>query len=505
MAIHDDKPTVQVEEEVYENAPAEKLDDVHAQHSMPESLRGMSEGEIAALEKSIVRKIDMVVLPIIVILYILNYIDRQNLAAAKLRGILPDLNMNTTQFATAIAILYAGYLPFQVPSNYIISKITRPGLYICLAVIAWGSVSAATGAVQSYGALLAVRVLLGATEAVFFPGALYYLSAWYTKSELGKRYAVLFIGQQIGNGFGGLIAAGILNGMQGTAGLAAWRWLFIIEGALTVFLGAIFAVLMPEYPHNARILSQPQRDLAVWRLEQEAGAGEAHEEVSNLKAFVSALRDPKVITLICCMLCSQAMGSVGNFFPTILSSLGYNPTVTLLLTAPPYVFACFVFYGISYFSDKHGKLYWPQIFCLSVGMIIYAIAVGTTNTGARYFAMMWTPVANVVPQLFIYNTLSLHCPRPYPKRAAGLALINAIGGTSNTWSSYLWANPPHFYPGFGMVLAVTVTYATIITCYKFYVNRENRKLDQGGDSAKHAMRHGITQEQLDLGWRYVGY
>lgn len=167
MAIHDDKPTVQVEEEVYENAPAEKLDDVHAQHSMPESLRGMSEGEIAALEKSIVRKIDMVVLyvalplptctsaascnsaghhtaesssgcpltyrPIIVILYILNCqscllscssestghrpsdeqghtdptdIDRQNLAAAKLRGILPDLNMNTTQFATAIAILY---------------------------------------------------------------------------------------------------------------------------------------------------------------------------------------------------------------------------------------------------------------------------------------------------------------------------------------------------------------------------------------------------------------
>ena len=93
--------------------------------------------------------------------------------------------------------------------------------------VVWGAISACTGAVQSYSALLGVRVLLGASEAVFFPGALYFLSAWYTKQELGKRYAVLFIGQQLGNGFGGLIAAGVLR-MDGTAGLRGWRWLFIL-------------------------------------------------------------------------------------------------------------------------------------------------------------------------------------------------------------------------------------------------------------------------------------
>src|SRR6185312_10751719 len=102
-------------------------------------------------------------------------------------------NMTTEQFATAISILFVGYLPFQIPSNLLITKISRPGMYICAAVALWGCISAATAAVQSYSQLLAVRAILGAAEAVFFPGAIYYLSAWYTKVELGKRIAGLYI------------------------------------------------------------------------------------------------------------------------------------------------------------------------------------------------------------------------------------------------------------------------------------------------------------------------
>jgi hypothetical protein len=133
---------------------------------MPESLRNLSKEELATLNKKLVRKIDLIILPIIGILYILNYIDRQNLAAAKLQGIMEDLNMTTQQFATAISILFVGYLPFQIPSNLLIARIPRPGLYICVAVVIWGTISAATAAVKSYGQLLAVRAILGAAEAV---------------------------------------------------------------------------------------------------------------------------------------------------------------------------------------------------------------------------------------------------------------------------------------------------------------------------------------------------
>jgi MFS family permease len=196
---------------------------------LPESLRGFSDDEVFHLNRKLVRKIDLIVLPIIGILYILNYIDRQNLAAAKLQGITDDLNMTTQQFATAISILFVGYLPFQIPSNLIISKISRPGMYSCCAVVVWGCISAATAAVKSYGQLLAVRAILGAAEAVFFPGAIYYLSAWYTKTELGKRIAALYIAQQFGNAFGGLFAAAVFQ-LDGAHGIRGWQWLFIIEG-----------------------------------------------------------------------------------------------------------------------------------------------------------------------------------------------------------------------------------------------------------------------------------
>lgn len=115
----------------------------------------------------------------------------------------------------------------QIPSNMIMTKIARPGLYLCLAATVWGLVSACTAAINSYSALLGLRIILGVTEAVFFPGILYYLSAWYTKKELGKRYAALFMFQMIGSAFGGFVAAGCLT-LDGAHGIRGWRWLFIM-------------------------------------------------------------------------------------------------------------------------------------------------------------------------------------------------------------------------------------------------------------------------------------
>lgn len=104
----------------------------------------------------------------------------------------------------------------------------------------------------------------------------------------------------------------------------------------------------PEYPHNARVLSQVERDLAVWRLEQEAGAAEAHDETGTWRGFTMALKDPKVRGCICpaeraqiyvfifMQMMAQAAGTVTNYFPSLVQTLGYNKTLTLLLTAPPY-------------------------------------------------------------------------------------------------------------------------------------------------------------------------
>ncbi|CAH0034038.1 unnamed protein product [Clonostachys rhizophaga] len=472
---------------------------------MPESLRQYSADEMKRLEKKLVRKIDLVILPIVGILYILNYIDRQNLAAAKLHGITDDLHMTTEQFATAISILFVGYLPFQIPSNLIITKLSRPGLYICCAVVLWGSISAATAAVNTYSQLLGVRAILGVAEAVFFPGAIYYLSAWYTKTELGKRIASLYIAQQVGNAFGGLLAAAILQ-LDGRHGIRGWRWLFIIEGVATVGIGLICGFFMPEFPHNSRILNQLERDLAVWRIESGAGAAEGTVKESVLKSFAKALKDPKLLLLIFCNFLSQAQGSIANFFPTIVASLNYNSTLTLVLTAPPYILAAGVYYFIMWHSDRKNTAYVPILICISIAIGMYIIPMATVNIGGRYFAMMMLPFASVGPQLLLYKTINLHLARPVAKRAAASALVNAIGGTANIWSSYLYFGAPHFYAAFGTLMGCAFIFMLTITFYRWYILRENKRLDSGEpEQIAKVIKGGVTEEMVQLGWRYEMY
>ncbi|WRT70486.1 uncharacterized protein IL334_007484 [Kwoniella shivajii] len=430
----DHQLNVDVEDVRYETRP------------LPESLAGLSEDELKVMERKIVRKADFVIMPIICTLYVLNYIDRQNLSAAKLQGILTDLNMTTQQFATAIAILFVGYLPFQIPSNLIVSSIPRPGLYICGACILWGTISACTAAVHSYATLLVVRVILGMAEAVFFPGVIYLMSAWYVKREFATRIGILYIGQQMGNAFGGLIAAGVLK-LNGVHGIAGWRWLFIVEGVATIGIGGISALFLPEFPYNARMLKPIERDLAVWRIEKEAGAGEGSEDTGTWAGFRAALKDPK---------------RTGRIYPFIMG--------TLALSIPCYI-----------------------------------IPMTTRNTGGLYTAMMFMPWTSVGSQLLLYKTVNNHMPRPVAKRAAAVAMLNSIGGVSNIWSSYLWYAGPHYYAAFGALTAAAIVFMITITAYKFYIIRQNKLLDGTPEQVAKATRFGITQEQVNMGWRYEGY
>lgn len=154
--------------------------------------------------------------------------------------------MSTDEYNSVVSILFVGYIGFQVPSNMIIGKISRPALYICLACAGWGVVSALTAAVHNYVGLMFARVALGITEAVFvsssgsssfpllyltlifsvkkFPGAIFYLSCWYTKKQFALRTAILYSGSQLGNAFGPLLAIAILE-LDGAHNLAGWRWL----------------------------------------------------------------------------------------------------------------------------------------------------------------------------------------------------------------------------------------------------------------------------------------
>jgi MFS family permease len=159
-----------------ENVDYSSDNNVPAKQDYPASLEGLNTDEYNKIRRRAVFKMDIQLLPTLVIMYILNFLDRQNIASARLAGITTDLNLSQTQYQTCVSILFVGYILMQVPSNMMLAKIKYPGAYICSAMALWGVVSATMGSVHSFAGLLITRFFIGFVEAVFFPGALYFLS-----------------------------------------------------------------------------------------------------------------------------------------------------------------------------------------------------------------------------------------------------------------------------------------------------------------------------------------
>lgn len=183
------------------------------------------------IEPKLRRKLDIRIMPVIILMYLLNFIDRSNYTAARLQGLESDLHLSGSEYQVGLSVFFVGYVLGPIPSNLLLNYLGRPSAYIGLFGAAWGLVTLLTSQVKGYGSLAACKFILGVVEAPLFPGIMFYLSKWYTQRELGVRMTIFFSAAHIANAFGSLIAAGILNGLDGNRGLSAWRWLYIIEGA----------------------------------------------------------------------------------------------------------------------------------------------------------------------------------------------------------------------------------------------------------------------------------
>ncbi|KAK2603668.1 hypothetical protein QQS21_004141 [Conoideocrella luteorostrata] len=466
----------------------------------PEVIRHLTHEERQHLEKALLRKIDIRILPMIIIMYILNYIDR-------FAGLEDDLQLDAdgTQFSTAVSILFVGYLLMQVPSNLLLNKTGKPGKYLPACMAVWGVISAATAGCHSFGGLIAARFFLGFVEAAYFPGCLYYLSCWYTRKELGVRTTYLYAGSLISGAFSGLIAAGITGNMDGTRGLRAWRWLFIIEGAITVVIAIFAFFILPDFPRTTKWLGEEEMALATWRLEEDIGQDDwvSSEEQTLWLGFKLALEDVKTWVLLVLLFGNISAASVTNFFPTVVATLGYSNVITLLLTAPPYVLGVITTFAVAWHADRTGERFYHVTVPLCLAIATFIISASTTNTAARYVAIML-----MIPGLYSGFTTALAwisntIPRPPAKRAAALAFINAVANCTSIYTSYLY--PKSARPRYTGAWIHNCILAAVAIVAAFVLNRMlvrlNKKLDRGErvDGAVNA----APGEAVEHGFRFL--
>ncbi|KAK3646259.1 hypothetical protein LTR56_008610 [Elasticomyces elasticus] len=250
--------------------------------------------------KRILRKVDLRLLPVLALLYVLAFLDRSNIGNARVAGMNTELGLTSTQYNIALTVFFFPYAILEVPSN-IILKLMRPSLWIAIMMVSWGIVMTLQGIVQNYHGLVATRVMLGFAECGLFPAATYLLTTWYCRFEVQTRLAVFFSASSMANAFSGLLAFGIQH-MDGVGGLSGWRWIFILEGILTVTIGVTVPWILVDSPETASFLEPFEKKYIIARLRQDSGSSSGQvntNEGYQWRYLKAALTEWKIYFAVC--------------------------------------------------------------------------------------------------------------------------------------------------------------------------------------------------------------
>ncbi|KAL2797130.1 major facilitator superfamily domain-containing protein [Aspergillus keveii] len=460
----------------------------------------------ARVEKSLKRKLDARC-SLFILIYIMNYLDRNNIAAARLKGLQDDLDLNYSEYATCLSILYVGYILMQIPSNMFINVIPRPSLYIAAVMLLWGLISTLSGVVHNFAGMVSIRFFLGFVEAAFLPGALMILSKWYTRRELTTRNALLFCGNLISNAFSALVGAGVLSNMQNVLGHAAWRWLFWIEGAATMAIAISAAFILPDLPTNTRGFTKEELEVAQLRMTEDVGEADIDAEGQGpWDGLLMAVKDFKIYIMMITFTAYVVGLSFNAFFPTLTGTLGFSYVPTLLMSAPPWVFSCLFSLCVAWSSDRYQEKFWHIVGPICVGLVGFIISMSTLNVAARYVAL-FLQASSYAGFIVFYSWISSSFPRPPAKRAVAIAMINAFSQLGNVAGSYVWDLEANgFRQSYGIVTAMFGI--TIVGCFYFRIvlSRLNKQLEEQDalpEAAHDAVDDPDESLRMQKGFRYL--
>jgi len=356
----------------------------------------------------------------------------------------------------------------------------RPSYYMSSCMALWAVVSALTALSKDFTGLLLTRFFLGIVEAPYYPGALYILGIFYTRKEIATRISILHTGNILATAFAGLIAAGIFE-MDGAAGLAGWKWLFIIQGAVTFVVAVASGFILPDDPLQTRWLNAEERQLANGRIVADTVG--AATKTSAFEGLKQAAKDPKLWLFAFMQHMHLAANGFKNFFPTAVKTLGFSTTITLVLTCPPYLIAGMISIFWSWSSGKYNERTWHITIAKATAIFGFILGCVTLNTGARYFAMVVFAIGTYAVNSIILGWVSGTCGQTKEKKASSLAIVNTIANASFIWTPYLWpsSDEPRYVIAMSSSAAFSFACASGAWVMRFWLQRLNSKIRQQDD------------------------
>src|SRR5262245_36752375 len=305
----------------------------------------------AELGRATLAKVGWRLLPFLLLLYIVAWIDRVNIGVAGLQ-MRPDLGLSDTVWGLGAGIFFAGYALFEVPSNLILVRVGAR-FWIARIMITWGILSVLMMFVQGPKSFYVLRFLLGVAEAGFLPGIIYYLGHWFPRTYRAKAVSWFMIGIPLSIVFGGPLSGWLLDNFDGHMGLHGWQWMYLVEGIPAVILGIVVLWFLTENPADANWLEPEQRGWLTQRIQSEHTEAHTRHGVGLGQALVH----PTVWLLAIIMFCCQTPSyGLTLWVPTIVKGLaGYTDFEVGLFSAIPYIAAAAGMILVGRSSDRSGE------------------------------------------------------------------------------------------------------------------------------------------------------
>ena len=416
----------------------------------------------ATIERTTMRKIYARILPFSVLCMFVCYLDRVNVGFAALT-MNKDLGLSAYFFGLGAGAFYGGYCLFEVPSNLVLERVGAR-FWLARIMITWGICSGAMAFVSGPISFVILRFLLGAAEAGFFPGILFYFHSWFPMRHRGRMISWFTVATPISVALGGPISTGLL-GLDGSFGLRGWQWVFIAEALPAVILGFVLLAYLRDRPTQTEWLTDAEKEWLTAELAQE------RREVEAIRTYTlfQALTDFRVLALaiIYFGIVTASVGLV-IFVPQIIKQMGVSNLQTGFLTMIPYVVGTVSMIVWGYVSDRMHERRWN----LFVSCLLGAVGLIAAGLLGRSF---WALAAMCLATIGFYGSKGPFWPLPSSfltgtAAAAGMALINSVGNLGGFFGPFIvgWIkdstgkfdNGLYALAGF-MVLAAVVTVAGV--------------------------------------------
>ena len=381
------------------------------------------------------RKVGFRILPLVGVAYIVSYIDRANLGyIAKPMG--ADLSMTSAQIGLAAGLFFIGYILVEVPSNMMLHRFGAR-LWISRIIVTWGIITMLTGAVHSASQLYIARILLGFAEAGLAAGILLYLTFWFPKKQRTWAMSTFFLMIPLSGILGAPVAAALLKWGQSVLGIEGWRSLFVVEGAVTVLVGIVILLLLPDRPSKAKWLNAAEKAHIEGVLAHETEQSVGHGALTGMR---QALLDKKVWALgFSFFAIVFGLYPIAFFLPTMISNLtetigSAGNVSSVLLAAIPSVAAMVAMVLWARVAARKSIIFSTTVpmACGAIGLV----AATFTQNGVLFIIAVCVSVSGIytaIPQFWRLPALSM----TGAAAAAGIGLINSMSNLSGFIGPYM--------------------------------------------------------------------